>query len=181
MTKAKHSKREKNPMWWTVFATEYLKNGENASKAYKHARPRSTQSTSEVEGCRLLKNPKVLAIIEKGRREIFAVIKMNRDEWFTLLGECARMDIRKYLKTDEEGDVHLVDDWQERHDGHALEFVEINTTTQVSGHVTRKMKIKRESKLKSLEIIGKACGYLQDKVDITSNGQTLDVLILSEE
>ena len=50
---------------YTKFANEYINNGGNARLAYKAIKPKVKDSTADVNGCRLLKNTKVKAIIKK--------------------------------------------------------------------------------------------------------------------
>jgi hypothetical protein len=93
--------------------------------------------------------------------------EMSREEWLRHLSEIANFDVREYLEVNEAtGEINLVSDWKERANGHVLE--EIQMTTEISGKhgdVTHRVRLKRESKLRALEMLGKALGYLTEKVE----------------
>lgn len=118
------------PIWWKIFATEYVKSGENATGAYRKARPKVSQKVAEANGCRLLRNAKVLGLIEQERQGVIKSTRIDKDEW-----------MRRVLSLAERG----------------------------SPDATR---------LRAYELLGKACGHLGEKVDITTNGETMKVICL---
>lgn len=162
----------KNPIWWQVFISEYVKNGQNATQAYIKARPDIKNSaTAAVMAERLLRKANFALILKEAQDKAVSKIEMSRERWLQLVSDCAGFDIRNYLKLESgSGDVQLVDDWKERVDGHAISEVQLNTTTLESGAVVQRVKLSRESKLKALEILGKALGFLTDKVDVKHHG-----------
>jgi phage terminase small subunit len=156
----------KQPLWWQVFITEYLKNGQIASAAYAKAKPHVGKRTANVEGAKLLSNPAFKLALEEAQSKAAAVIGMSRDRWLKMLCDVAEFDIRDYLKLESgSGDVQLVDDWKQKANGHAISEVQFQTTTLESGAVVQRVKVSRESKLKALEILGKSLGYLKDHVE----------------
>lgn len=154
------------PLWWEVFVTEYLKNGQNASAAYRIAKPHVKQQTAEVDSTKLLRNPKFQAYLDSVQSKLAAKFEMSRERWLRLIADCAEFDIRDFLKLESgSGDVQLVEDWKEKSNGHAIAEVQLNTTTLESGAVVQRVKLSRESKLKALELLGKALGYLTERVE----------------
>jgi hypothetical protein len=160
-----------NPLWWEVFVTEYLKNGQNASAAYRIAKPHVKQQTAEVDSTKLLRNPKFVAFLNGVQSKLAAKFEMSRERWLQLIADCAEFDIRDYLKLESgSGDVQLVDDWKEKSNGHAIAEVQFSTTTLESGAVVQRVKLTRESKLKALDMIGRALGYVTDSVEHKHSG-----------
>lgn len=60
---------------------EYLRNCENASGAYRTAKPKVSNKTAEVEACKLLKNPNFSKVLEEERKRWNQKIDMNFGEW----------------------------------------------------------------------------------------------------
>lgn len=52
------------------FVEAYFAKGENATQAYLVIKPHVTEKTANTEGCRLLANTKVWALVEKRRAEL---------------------------------------------------------------------------------------------------------------
>lgn len=107
---------------------EFLRNGENATAAYKAAKPHVTTETASVEGSRLLGNPSFIKVLQQERERFNEIINMSRDEWIKELVELAR---------------------------------------------SKPEKVETAGKLKALEILGKAQGYLSDRLDLTSGNQSI--------
>lgn len=128
------------------------------------ARPLAKLSTSGTEACRLLKTPQIQSLIQSYINSTASDLSMSKQEWLRLAADTARFDIRQYLQTESgSGDVQLVEDWQSKPGGHALESVELATTTLESGQVVQRVKLKASSKMKALELVGKAMGYIEDE------------------
>jgi phage terminase small subunit len=74
------------------FVAEYLANGENAARAYRLAYPKSTswsENALHVEACRTLKNPLVVAAIEKARMD--AAIELVRNAELSTVEQIAQV------------------------------------------------------------------------------------------
>lgn len=156
--------RSKQPLWWQIFITEYLKNGQNGTDAYLKARPKTSKNAARANAQRLLANDAFILLLEKSQVKVIEKTEMSRERWIELLADVAGSDIRDFLRTDSRGDVHLVDDWKDRAGGHVINSISI-TTTETEHGGSRRVLINRESKLKALEIMGKSLGYLTDKVE----------------
>ena len=70
------------------FCLEYVKNGYNATQAYKTAY-QCTDSTASSQGCRLLKNPKVLERIKAIQKEEFQAACITAERVGKKLAEIA--------------------------------------------------------------------------------------------
>lgn len=116
------------PIWWRVFAFDYLKNGENGAAAYRKAKPNVSNGTAEVESCKLLKNPNFSKVLEEEREKLSATIDLSQKEWIAEI-------VLMAMSTPE--------------------------------------KIEASSKLKALELLGKAKGFLRNQIDVTSDGKSL--------
>lgn len=156
--------REKQPLWWEIFITEYLKNGQNGRAAYLKAKPKVKLSTAGTEAEKLLKKPEFQEALEKSREKIIEKTGMSREKWMNILCDVAELDITEFL-CDDNGDIDLIQNWKEKAGKHAIEAMDTRTTTLESGQVVRRVFIKKENKLKALEVIGKSLGYLTDKVE----------------
>jgi len=76
-----------------AFALAYIASGENATKAYLALRPDVLRTTAAVEGCKLLRNPKVARAVADARAERYAALEMQADEAVALISLTARADI----------------------------------------------------------------------------------------
>ena len=79
------------------FVEAYILNGGNATRAYRAARgggPSSVKdSTCAVEGCKLLRLPKVRTALEARRQARFQALQMEGDEALALLAVRARANL----------------------------------------------------------------------------------------
>ncbi|MDD2709792.1 MAG: terminase small subunit [Verrucomicrobiae bacterium] len=166
------------PPWWGHFITEYLRNGQNAKRAYLKAKPKVTERTAEVESAKLLSKPDFLEQLKAAQENVAKRVGMTRDRWLQLLADVAEFDLREFLEIDPvTGDTRLVKDWKERAKGHAIESLKIRTTTLESGQVVQTVATTRDSKLKALELIGKSLQYLVEKVDVNHTFDLADAII----
>jgi hypothetical protein len=78
-----------------LFIEAYVQNGGNASAAYRTciAPKVTTDSTAGVEGWRMLRIPKIAAVLEKRRQERFKRLQMQGDEALALIALRARADV----------------------------------------------------------------------------------------
>lgn len=165
---ARMSQHDKIPIWWEVFVTEYLKDG-NASRSYQVARPKTKGNVAEAAASRLLRHVKFASYLQLQRDKLTKKQEMTREEWLRINAEMARCDIRDFLEEDDIGDITLSKDWKTKKNGAALEAIETQTVTLESGAVVRKVKLKRESKAKALENIGKALDFIADKHELKAD------------
>jgi hypothetical protein len=165
-------KRKPDPLWWEVFISEYIQNGQNAKRAYMKAKPNVKERTAEVDSEKLLRKAEFLAKLKAAQSKASEEIEMPRLRWFRLLADIAEFDLPSYLTEDGEGNTRLVSDWKGKENRHVLETVEIQTHKRYSkdGDLlgeTQNCNIRAASKLKALEMIGKALGYLKEEVKLS--------------
>lgn len=77
-----------------AFVDEYFINGFNAKASYLKSYPNVTEGTAEVQGSRLLNNPKIKAEIEARQKELRAKNNIDREfllnEYLQLLESCKK-------------------------------------------------------------------------------------------
>jgi len=146
------------PLWWEKFAVEYLKNNENGAQAYLKARPHVKLRTATVESCKLLTNPNFQKILAKQRELVENDIGMTRREYFAMLSEKAKASVLDFV--DEQGLV--VEEAFTRTDRHAVRSI-IKTK--------RGLETTLSDDIKAMELIGKAAGFLKDKLDVSPNSK----------
>lgn len=78
---------EKKELTWREerFIDYYLKNGGNASAAYREANPGVTVMTSQTEGSKLLRKPWIFDAIEAERTRLKNLAKFDREDALRLL------------------------------------------------------------------------------------------------
>lgn len=81
-----------------LFALEYLKNGLNATGAYKAVHPRCSQRTAEANGYKLLRKTEVAAFIRDETEKRKARLQMEGDEALEGLTRIGRADIRRLYR-----------------------------------------------------------------------------------
>lgn len=151
-----------------MFVAEYLVT-HNASDAARKAgySPR----TAHVQGCQLLKNPKVAAVITTAEQERFQRLQMTGDEILAELAHLGRSRLTNYLTYDRRGkltfkpSVDLTDA-----ESAALKKVKRTkrTTTTKSGDriVEVSMEVGLHDKVTPLKLLGQAGGVLKEQADV---------------
>ena len=82
-----------------LFALEYLRNGHNATAAYKLVYSRCKNSnTAAVQAHRLLRKPKIAVFIQQEHDARTKRLRMDADEALEGITRHARGDIRKLFK-----------------------------------------------------------------------------------
>ena len=77
-----------------LFALEYLRNGHNATAAYKAAHPKcKNDNTAAVQAHRLLRKPKIAAFIQQEQKARKKRLRMEADEALEGITRHARADI----------------------------------------------------------------------------------------
>lgn len=75
-----------------AFVLLYEAHGRNATEAYLALHPGVKRTSAAVEGCKILRNPKVRAELEAESKERFARLEMKADEALARISETARID-----------------------------------------------------------------------------------------
>jgi len=78
-----------------AFVHVYDTNGNNGTKAYQEVHPNVKTTTAAVEACKLLRNPKIVAVLTGLRRARWQRLAMDADEALALVSYDARADIRE--------------------------------------------------------------------------------------
>lgn len=158
-----------------TFVTEYLKNGGNATAAYKVAYPEIAQESAEASASRLLRNDKVAQAVTAGKAQLAQAAQSGLDDaakyirqGITMAGitkervlvEMARMGFANV------GDL-AEDDWSVKDksalsedEQRALAGLETTTTTSEKGDVSVKVKLKLD-KLGALDKLAKHLGLYE--------------------
>lgn len=92
-----------------LFALRYLANGRNATLAYMDTHPRVKRTTAAAEGSKLLRNPKVEAIVHREVEAQRARLRMEADEALIGISNLGRSDIRRLY--DEQGNILPIKLW----------------------------------------------------------------------
>nr|WP_299241410.1 terminase small subunit [uncultured Halomonas sp.] len=141
------------------FVDEYLVDL-NGSAAYKRAGYKATGNAAEVEAHRLLRNPKIEALIQQRMNDRSVRTQITADDVVCQLARMGMADVRKlftaqgHLKA-----VHELDD----DTAAAVQSIEVVTKTipmpgDEPSEVEYLHKIKLVDKIKPLELIGKHMG-----------------------
>lgn len=81
-----------NPIWWSLFINEYLKNGQNGVKAMIKARPDLTEGSAKVYVTRLFSRVNFLKVYEKSKSDLEAKIGITKDQWIKKVKEACERD-----------------------------------------------------------------------------------------
>jgi len=141
------------------FAEHYVANRGNASEAYVSA-GYSMQSTAAIgtESHKLLKNPKIRALITELQEEISKETLTEVKEILQEQRRIAFSDIKNVVDISDKGDISLKD--------FSIMPVEVSRSIQeISSTTTRSgssLKVKLYDKLRALELLGKINGLDSD-------------------
>lgn len=173
----------KNPIWWEIFINEYIKNGQNGVQAMKKAQPHLGDKAASVKYARLIANDRFKALFDSAQKSAAKSIGMTRERWLKLLCDIAEFNISEFAAPSVGSDVEVKQDWEKNDKAHVIEAISSQTTTDEDGRVFTKTQIKAASKIKALEILGKALGYQEDKIEVNHSGNigiVLDDQILGQ-
>lgn len=158
---------KKIPDWWYIFITEYLKNGNNGTQAFLKAKPNCEFTTARTNSSQLLAKTNFLKVLNEEREKLEQKNGISREKCIKILADMAQCDLADFVTTDEStGEVKLKSNWSEKGKSHVLDSIEQVNTTLESGQVVTRTKLRRESKVKAMELLMKALGYLEEKVNI---------------
>lgn len=160
---------KREPLWWDVFMTEYMSNGQNGRAAYMKARPGTPSNTAGTMASRLLNKVEFRSSLDRRLQKVAEKLEMTREEWLKLVADVGRFNLPSFLRSGEQDDVRMTDGWQDHEDAHCIESFQTATTTNEDGQVFTRVSVKAHNKMKALEVIGKALGYLTDKVEHSGN------------
>jgi len=93
------------------FVAAYFANGLNATQAYLAIKPNVKQTTAEVEGCKLLRNPKVAALVAEHEKTMREKFKIDEEQVLREAARIAFFDIRKLFRSD--GTLKLPQEWDD--------------------------------------------------------------------
>ncbi|HYE12271.1 MAG TPA: terminase small subunit [Patescibacteria group bacterium] len=126
-----------------LFANEYIKNGQNATKAYLKAYPDvDNPESAKVLGSKLLTNINVRAYIDEQLKSIEDKSILSRDEILRLLAQGARGEMKEQRPV----------------------------FNPASGSIEKiEVDIAPRDRMKSLELAGKTMSLFTDKVDVTGD------------
>jgi phage terminase small subunit len=94
------------------FVLEYLSNGYNATAAFARAHPNVTRASAAVEGWKLLRTPKIAAVLKREEARRWKTLEMNGEEAVALISAAARADIAEAF--DDAGNMLPVRQWPKR-------------------------------------------------------------------
>ncbi|MCJ7828615.1 MAG: terminase small subunit [Dehalococcoidia bacterium] len=155
------------------FVEEYLVDL-NATQAA--IRTGYSQKTAEVQGCRLLRNVKVVEAIAAAQTKRSERLEITLDKWLRELAIIGFSDIENYINIDDYGCiVAKTFEQMPKDSSRALEVCEeVRTIKEDPGTKDKKgeatilnsrIRFKLHDKLGALEKIGKSLGFLKDKID----------------
>lgn len=78
-----------SPLWWQVYISEYLANGQNARRAYMKARPKVKEFTADKEASRLMGNPRFSQALEIATKIAEETVIMSRARWLKAVTDIA--------------------------------------------------------------------------------------------
>jgi hypothetical protein len=136
-----------------LFALRYLANGRNATDAYQDSHPRCSRRTAGREGSRLLKNPKVEALIDAEIQARKQRLRMEADEALEGISNMGRADIRRLY--DQNGNILPIKLWPD----------DIADCVKGLQPTPFGWKLVLYDKLKARELMAIAGGKLRQQVD----------------
>lgn len=155
------------------FCEEYLANGYNATQAAISAG--YSEDTARSIGAENLTKPDIKDYIETRKKEILARLKVNQDRILQEYARIAFNDIRGFY--DQNGRLLPINELDDDAAA-ALAGVEVDELWGMSMdgkvQIGETKKIKRWDKLKALDSLGDHLGMFTKKVDVTTNGESLN-------
>lgn len=133
----------------------------------------SAKSAREI-GSRLLKKGNIQEAIARAQAKRAEKLEITADKWLRELALIGFGDIANYMTIDEGGSI-IAKTFEEMpaDASRALEYIEENRTIKESADGTdsnilnNKIRFKMHDKLKALEMIGKALGFLKDEMKVS--------------
>jgi phage terminase small subunit len=133
------------------FCLEYESNGRNAARAYLKTHPGASLATAYVQGCRCLRNPKIIRTLEQLRADRVKRLNMDADEAAMLTHITARADIRLAFGAD--GKMLPPEQWPD-------EFAKAVKSIRADGSIVM------HDATKARELVLQMAGKLVQKVDV---------------
>jgi hypothetical protein len=154
-----------------LFVNSYLTNGFNAARAYLKIKPKATYQTACVEGSRLLRNPKVAAYVSSQLDQY----GMSAAEALARLAAQARASADDVLS-----DNGTIDLERACATGAIAAIKKLSTRETITpeGNTVQHTNLEMYSSQDALEKILRAHGAFKDRVDLTSNDQSLEQVVV---
>jgi len=166
-----------------LFIEEYLLDL-NATQAA--IRAGYSEDTARQQGSRLLSNVNIQKEIKKAKQERIERTKITQDRVLKELSKIGFADINDFLRFGTEKTVIGRDESGEPITDYA-NVVELKDSQEVDGSVISevqlkdgKLKFKLHDKMKALNDIGRHLGMFNDKLDITTNGESVNQMTPEE-
>ena len=146
------------------FLAEYVSNGYDQKAAYLKVYPESSPTTVSANSARYLQHPRTQRILQQVRQKIMAKMEINEKTILAELARIAFLDLGECY--DEDGYLLPLSEMSEdaRRALAAIESVQL--PNRDDGDLPRVLKkIKAESKIKALELLGKHLAMFTDKIE----------------
>lgn len=165
-----------------VFADCYRSHPEykgNAKASYMYAYPKCAEKSAEVNGCKLLRNPKIEAYLQSKQEEAEKAADVTQERILQELCSQAFFDPADFY--DQDGNLKLIHDIPEdaRRALAGIEAVAEGGGDDESGPVTT-VKVKYVAKVPALQLLMRYMGMLKDKVEHSGEIKGAGVLVLPE-
>ena len=146
------------------WADEYLRNGFNATQAYRHVKPHVTVETARVEASKYLATPSVRAYLDARVGAVFAKKAVDVDKILGRLVQDTEADTRRLYR--EDGTMLLPHEWPDDL-ANSIEGVE----TKADGSLKVRLVSKLGARRTLLEVKGKLRAQIQ--VEVTGADELL--------
>ena len=158
-----------------LFVAEYLKDL-NATQAALRAG--YAKSTAEAQASRLLGVVGIREAVEAGRAKQLEAAGLSAERNLRELAAIAYSDTRTFF--DEQGNVKPISEWSPEMGAAVAGFeVVLKNAAAGDGIIDRVLKIKRESKVKALEMAMKHFGQLEDRVHVSGELETVSARLIA--
>jgi hypothetical protein len=128
----------------------------------------------------LLNNAKFKAYLDAELAKSSQKLAMSREEWLKGVAEIARFNLADYFEQKGD-DLDVSEDIFNKPDRHVIESIKVKTTTDEKGQVYRNIEFKAASKITAYQILGKALGFLDEKIEHSHSGQIDHNLKLTDQ
>lgn len=177
-----------------AFVREYLIDL-NATAAYRRAGYEGSDNVCAVEAGKLLRNPKIAALVQEAMEKRAERTEITADRVLQELAKIGFSDIRKAVRWYSQSNVAAIDsdaDMEALIDEGSLRVqvqnqVELISSDEIDDQTaaaiseigqssTGALKVKLYDKRAALVDMGRHLGLFTDRVDVTSNGETVPTL-----
>lgn len=161
----------------TTFCFLYLVYKFNGTKAYKEAFGSKTDQGAASEASKLLRKPKVKALIKKLTDKHLTTLGYNETDVLREIAKMAFSDIRNYASWNQKDGVIIKDSDQLGELGSAIKEIEIDAIEEEidgekTGLILSKIKIKLHSKSKHLKMLGENLALFTKILEVKTDDTT---------